>query len=525
MKALKYILPVVGMLLISNFSYSQTLYDANRYMDSDLNGTARFVGMGGAMGALGGDISTIATNPAGIGIYRSNDAMISFGFTNVGLKATLNGTKKDNENTFGSFDNAGFVLAIKQGDVTPLRFMNFGFNYSKQKSFDKNMAMAGKLNGILSQTDQISSLSNGIINFGNNPYFEDKIGWLSVMAYNTWLISPEITTTKNSHPVLENNEPVFDENGNQLYYNYDNYQGKGIDPMTEYSSRERGGLSSFDFNMSFNFHDRFYFGATLGIVDVDYTRSSYYGESSNNANYSLENWFETKGVGVNFKIGTIIRATDNLRIGAAVHIPTFYYLTDYHGALMTSKVDDVTYTQDTYKEAGEVKTKYELTTPWKFNASLGYTIGRNVALGVEYEYMDRGTARLKYDDGVSMKSENETIKSALKATHTLRFGAEIKVAPMFSLRAGYNRITSPMYSDVFKNMPNNTVRTDTEYANIKATNNYTFGFGYKGESFYVDMAYKYQTYNEDFYAFDQDKFTTKVDNNRHQVMLSLGMRF
>ena len=63
-------LAVLGMLGAVPVS-AQTVYDAANIANKDLNGTARFVSMGGAMGALGGDISTIATNPAGIGIYRS----------------------------------------------------------------------------------------------------------------------------------------------------------------------------------------------------------------------------------------------------------------------------------------------------------------------------------------------------------------------------------------------------------------------------------------------------------------------
>lgn len=527
MKALKYIIPAVGMLLAGIPLFSQTIYDANRYMENDLNGTARFVGMGGAMGALGGDISTMGTNPAGIGIYRSSDAMISFGFANVAAKATLNGTQTKTEKNFGSFDNVGFVLAIKQGDVTPLRFVNFGFNYSKQKSFDKNMAMGGQLSGALSQTDQMAAQANGIIGFGSDPYSDYEIGWLSVMGNKTGLISPGETTKPNQHPILdEDKNPVVDKDGKPLYYNYDQYVGFGMNPKTGYSARERGGLSNYDFNMALNLYDRFYFGATLGIVDVDYSRSSQYREASDDGDYLMENWFETKGIGVNFKVGTIIRATDNFRIGAAIHIPTFYRLTDYHGAILTSNIDGETHTQNTYKEAGKAKTEYEMTTPWKFNVNLGYTIGRNIALGAEYEYMDRSAAKLKYDDGVSMSSENQMIKDGLKDVHTLRLGAEIRVAPMFSLRAGYNYITAPIHSDAFKNLPYNSIRTDTEFSNIKSTSNYTFGFGYKGESFYADMAYKYQTYKEDFYAFDHiDLPATKVDNNRHQVMVTLGMRF
>jgi long-subunit fatty acid transport protein len=392
------------------------------------------------------------------------------------------------------------------------------------------MLVTGKLNGNISQTDQMAAMSKGIINFGDHPYDDNDIGWLSVMGWNTWLtfVDQTITTTKpNENPYMDDKgNQIVDGEGNPLYIDDVLFGGFGTSPMTAYSARERGGLNNYDFNLAFNFYDRFYIGATLGFADVDYSRNSVYRESSDEGSYSLENWFDTKGLGVNFKVGTIFRVTNNFRIGAAIHIPTFYRLTDYHGAILISEIDGKTYKEDTYKQAAEVKTEYKLVTPWKFNASLGYTIGQNVALGAEYEYQNRSTAKLKYDDGVHMSGENQMIKTGLKSVHTFRLGAEFRVAPGFSLRAGYNYITSPMYADTFKKLPINTVRTDTEFSNIKGLSNYTLGFGYRGSQYYADIAYKYQTNKENFYAFDHvDLPATKVDNNTHQVLMTLGMRF
>ena len=106
---------------------AQTIYDATNIAQKELNGTARFVGMGGAMGALGGDISTIGTNPAGIGIYRSNDAMLTFGYSMTGTESNYVGNKFETNKNRWSFDNAGFVIASKIGNHTPLRYVNFGF--------------------------------------------------------------------------------------------------------------------------------------------------------------------------------------------------------------------------------------------------------------------------------------------------------------------------------------------------------------------------------------------------------------
>ena len=49
---------------------AQTGFDAYQLSRNDLRGTARFMSMGGAFGALGGDLSTLGQNPGGIGIYR-----------------------------------------------------------------------------------------------------------------------------------------------------------------------------------------------------------------------------------------------------------------------------------------------------------------------------------------------------------------------------------------------------------------------------------------------------------------------
>lgn len=78
---------VLGLLASATPVVAQTVYDGAKLTGKDLNGTARFVGMGGAMGALGGDISTMSTNPAGIGLFRSSDVMTSFGFSAYGTES------------------------------------------------------------------------------------------------------------------------------------------------------------------------------------------------------------------------------------------------------------------------------------------------------------------------------------------------------------------------------------------------------------------------------------------------------
>ncbi len=542
MKNIRLALVIACTLFGTAVVNAQNLYDAARLMGNDLNGTARFVGMGGAMGALGGDISTMGTNPAGIGIYRSSDVMTSFGFSNIGMKSNMSGTKNEQDKLFGSFDNIGFVISSRIGNETPLRFVNFGFNYRKVKSFDKNMVMNGMIEvqgGPMSQSDLFATLSQGLTEeyLGSNAAFTDggvnAAPWLGAMAFQTRVIG-----AIGDNKYASNVGYMVDSEGNKV----------DLPVMGEYTSKERGGLHSYDFNVALNFYDRIYLGATIGAYSVDYSRKSFYKESypGDASTYSLENWFDTSGTGVDFKLGLIVRPfeSSSFRIGAAIHTPTWFNLEDRASAIMTSDVDmnsdgaidkDELYEYDTMNFPGESKTKYQLITPWKYNLSLGYTIGRSVALGAEYEYSDYSSAKLKYDDGVKMEDETSQIKTGLKGVHTLRVGAEFKLAPEFSFRVGYNYMTAAMYDDTFKRIALNSISTSTEFSNLKATNNYTVGLGYKGSVFYADLAYQFHTYKEDFYPFyneEGDHFetilvpnATKVTNKRSQVLLTLGMRF
>ena len=58
---------------------AQDTYENANVLGGDLNGTARYVGMGGALEALGADISTISTNPAGLGLFRHSSISLSTG--------------------------------------------------------------------------------------------------------------------------------------------------------------------------------------------------------------------------------------------------------------------------------------------------------------------------------------------------------------------------------------------------------------------------------------------------------------
>ena len=363
-------------------------------------------------------------------------------------------------------------------------------------------------------------------------YQDNDAGWLGAVGYQGSLLF------ENS----QEGAPDF----------YDPYIPSEADAY--FLSRERGGIDQYDFNISFNINDRFYFGVTLGAYDVDYNKYSLYDEmyayrwegdgQIYEEGYSLESFNRIHGSGFDFKFGAIFRPIEDspLRIGLAVHTPTYYKLTYTTGALLTSDLylpdeagneSPVRTTVDTYSALGgrDMDRDFKLQTPWVFNASLGYTVGNNLALGAEYEYEDYSSMKFKYPEGDEMTWETRQADFNMKGVSTLRLGAEYKPIPAFSLRAGYNYSTAAYKKDAIKELPSNSINTDTDFANSKSMNTITLGIGYRFSSFYADLAYKFDTYKSDFYPFYNDinglvtPPTTEVTNTRSKVLFTLGMRF
>ena len=526
--------------------FAQTQYDAARIANTELNGTARFVGMGGAMGALGADISVIGTNPAGIALFRSHNVSTSFGFNKNMTSSTFNGTKVSDSRTKASYDQVGFVYSNKIGNKTNLRYLNFGFNYHKAANFNRQFSSKGALNGS-SLSWQMADMMLGA-GYGSQESYDDVLDaenpYTSEYFYGTLFLGMMGARTGLV-------DGFTDKDGfNMLGWNGD---------MGEYYSREEGGINQYDFNMSFNVKDRYYFGVTLGVYDVNYNRYSSYSETllddngADNGNFTLNNWFSTNGTGYDLKFGFIARPFEYspFRVGFAIHTPVWYMLTDRYTATLDTDVlampEPYTENLSQYLNPDYVW-DYRMRTPWKFNVNMGTTFSGVLAVGAEYEYSDYSYISYKDYNGYDLSSSNVATDKYLKGVHTLKLGMEAMLTPSFSFRAGYNYVTSAFKDGSARYIPNvetlqdkyiwfDETRTDPEYHNIKARNTITLGLGYSGRVVYADVAYKYDFYKSYFFMFDDYKFATDgvtvvdrnnsalVDHNRHQVLFTVGCRF
>ena len=473
---------------------AQDSYDAQAFANSDLNGTSRFVAMGGALGALGGDVSVMSTNPAGTAMYRKSDAAITLSGLFTNDKAM--GHSKSRM----SFDQGGALIAFDMDNPTGkgLQFINFGINYQKNRNYLSNLTKdINNLGGVFSQTYQIADLCNYAL---ENDYW----GTLADMS----------ASRKDVHGgILDETK----ESGRD-------YEGVGAD-RAYYERATYGANIQADLNVSFNVSDQFFFGASLGVYDIDYERESFYQEFGNDGNnYDFTNWYKTTGDGFDVKLGFICRPIEDspFRFGVNVHTPTWYRMTDSNGSTL--------YLNDEYVTSGSnSEYDYHFRTPWKFGFSLGHTIGTNFAIGAEYEFQDLSTAKysdVDHRENYYFRNVNQITDQTLRGQHTLKVGVEYKPIDELSLRAGYNFVSSPFKKDAFRTIGYDGPYTETDYTNWGAVNRFTIGLGYRYKGGYFDIAWQYQAQKGDFYAFDDiDLKPTKIKNNRSQLMATLGFRF
>lgn len=538
---------LLGAIVVTFPLSAQDIYKVESLSSEDLNGTARYVGMGGAMSALGADLSTMSANPAGIGLYRRSD------FAMTGSMLFEKGAQKFNNigKNRASFNQIGFVWSTPSRGSGHLKFINFGFNYHKTRNLKNFIDIANASTNGASQA--ISAANLGFMYGGDYHRLDanNKLTYgmpLTDVAYNTYMLEP---TFKGSTTDVDKWNPT----GANAY---------------NYRREQHGGIHQFDFNLSFNFNDNFYAGLTMGVYNVDWNSYLFYNEGIADASGKMHDFYMSNdeaisGSGFDFQAGIIYRpiAKSPLRFGLAFSTPTWYSLTGNNVVLMDSPFvksgSAQKGTQAGYK-TGDFD--YNVRTPWKLNFSVATTVDNRLALDAEYEYKHLPSASVRfpsYDSDYygsywsgSYRDEaiDNQIDTWLRGQHTIRLGAELRLNSALSLRAGYNYVSSPYEKGAFLNLyPNAGTSykdsesllnaTGTDYVNVGGTNRLALGLGYHTHHFYADLAYQYQQRKLTVFPFhDTQEYTSNAQiandhgiqgqniksvNNR--VMLTIGWKF
>ena len=523
---MKKIIIALATLSLPVMLSAQSAIDANLFAQPDLRGTARFVAMGGAFGALGGDLSTLNQNPAGIGVYRGSEVGVTFDLDGQSTESkTATATDKLTQTKF-IFGNAGYVGTTNLAD-DGTSTISWGVSYSRLASFNRQY----RGNGLMLKGNSLSNYIAAATNSGGwtqadltttkeyDPYQNYPYApWLSIYAYDSYLINPD-GSGKNFSGLADNATT-----GNAVF-----------------DVVERGFNNEYTFNIGGSKNSTFYWGLAIGIADFEWNQYSFYDEELKDAYnpgtggaadvyFRMNNWRVVRGAGINVKGGIIYRPINELRFGVSAHTPTWYNMRENYytsGDLSTStgfKVEAET------NNGYDADFDYTYRSPWRLILSAAGVVGGRAIVSFDYEYVGQKDAGMRDNVG-EFNDIREDIKTYFKESNIFRLGAEFKVTPQFSVRAGYNYQMSPVKSEVNDNRIGVTTSgMQTAYTLDNNTQFITAGLGYRWENFYIDATYVHKRRESTYHAFSPIPGqaaapTATITDNNNRFLLSLGFKF
>ncbi len=416
-----------------------TISDALRYSVENLNGTARFRAMGGAFGAIGGDMSSMNINPAGSSIFNHNQASISLSSFNKNNSSSYFGTGAKSEDNTLDINQLGAVFVFNNNSTkTGWKKFALGLNYENANNFDDYIVSEG--------VNANNSMDSYFLRFANarpgniaGAYYGDLdfIDQQALLGYDSYMIEYDAGTDS-----YYSNVP---SGGN--YYHKNTIEAKGYN-------------GKFTMNFSGAYEDKLYLGMNMNFHFTDYVRTSSLYESNLNPFYAtgfsidtarFNNEVYTYGSGFSLNLGAIYKATSNVRLGLAYETPTWYRLNDeLTQSIATNYYDASTGSMDqafVNPNVVNIYPTYKIQTPSKLTASGTVLFGKKALLSVDYIAKNYAKTQFKPNNEIIFSTLNDQMKNQLQDNYELRVGGEYKIQK-WSVRGGYRFEQSPYKIDL-----------------------------------------------------------------------------
>ena len=468
-------------IISSSCLIAQEPADALRYSWIIPGGTARQQAVGGAMTSLGGDLSAAFVNPAGLGFYKTGDIVFTPGYNFLNNKATYFGrTETDNKNNF-SFGASGLVIGTGINDRRNKKSggLAMAVAVNRMAGFGSNLLYRGINNQSSYSQKFLEEIKNNNDKDANHVASGYPFG--TSLAFNTYWIDTIAGGTPNNYQ-FQTRAPI----------------ASGL--IQENTITNKGGITELALAFAANSKDKFFFGFTLGVPLVHYVKEATFTEAdagSNTANKfdfaSITENLTTDGNGVNLKLGFIYKPKEYIRLGFAVHTPTFYRLTDKYNASVTTNTE--TYKGQLVQNSGtlsggtDAAFKYWMFSPYHIMASASYVL-REIEdvkkqkgfLTADIEYINYKASSFTTDpDGDNsqgtknyLKSLNKAIDNAYKGAINFKVGGELKFTTIMA------RLGAAYYGNPYK---------DLGHAEKGSRFQLSGGLGYRNKGMFIDLSY------------------------------------
>lgn len=430
---------------------SQNILDAYRYTFQTPTGTARTNGLGGAMSAIGADLGMISQNPAGIAAFWKSEVAGSLGVAVMSNNSVLR------DGGTGKVSSSDFQFNVPQGGIVFTTYSpnkdwmskSFGITYNRQTGYGNEIFYEGRTLGSISE--RWAALGTGL-----NP---DDLDFLEAgPAFDAGVI--------------------YDIDGDYLYeYDYFTNEDKKLyrSQLMDY----KGNQGELSISFGGNYMNTFLIGGSIGIDFLNFESQKSYLESDNEdqvpgfEQLEFNEYLTTSGVGINAKIGTILKFTPDFSWSLALASPTALKLQDnFRNTIRNTWTKNGSHTAE--GDSKESQFEYSFVNPWKISTGVGYRISNRGFVDAEVDYVGYTSSKFKFKDAsVSDQSYqnqlNREISESFKNSLNVRLGGEMALSS-FRVRAGVFMYGSPL--ETYEN-----------------TNGFSLGFGYRGNNWYLDVSY------------------------------------
>ena len=541
----KTLLTILSAASAAICGHAQTAYDALLFSENNYEGTARTMAMGNAFTALGGDLGSVAINPAGSAVAGYSQITITPSLTfsastTQGVSPYSDGSLPYFENrirsnaTSFSVPNIGVTACFDTHRTSGLKNIIFGFVMNKSAGWNEDVYASGtnsstSFMGAMAYEATIDGLLGAELG-AENAY--NSMPWKPVVGYQSGMISTfggyDDQFVGASEVIYDNGEVAIGGPLNQSY-------GRIV----------KGGKYDYLFNIAANISDFIYIGANLGVTSIEYGYDEYFKEGAvDPADFQIdmENGdrmyfkdmkyryaYSALGTGYFGKFGIIVTPGGGFRIGAAIQTPAVNRITEQWYQAGETSYTDSRYNAEAESPLGEGS--YTMVSPFRANLGLAYALGNLGVISADYEMCDYGQMKYKTNgyDRDYFEEINRDIRERFGMSHILRAGLEVKPTGNLALRAGYRMAISPeLYDSWGEKIP------------LTMTQNVSFGLGYdSGKSFFTDLAVRKTIMADEYfmpysdYMYDQDgyildnAYAPEILNQRSlwKVLLTFGWRF
>lgn len=496
-----YTLMICALTGASYMAAAQDEIDAFRFSNTTVQGTARSMGFGNALGSVGGDFSSLSVNPAGIGIYRSSEYMITPSVKINSVNGDYLGNSTDKTGSRFNISNFGAVFTKtergRRYDRNNWKTISFGIGINRTADFTRNYVYSGVNSGAHSSSGSEYFVQDANSDFSRTG--DDRFP--AYLGYQSYLI---------------------DSFNGRFYTNVPWFEGVNQKRVV----KERGGTSEIVLSFGGNYKEKLMLGATVGIPSLRYTRDATYSEQvvtdtfANFRSFRMDESLTMTGLGINLKLGFIYKPNDYFRFGAAFHTPTAFAMTQVYDQSVLADTKGYAQGGDYRINAAQNQFDFTLITPWKGVVSATGMLGRIGFITADYEYVNYKSMRYNMaSDYSEYESEiNQAIKDMYRATSNFRVGAEFRIDPMM-IRGGFG-----YYGNPYQNTSMGSDRMD-----------FSAGLGFRGEHAFVDFAFvhsQYKSQEQPYYINTaapgyQDVVlpTAKLKNSLNTVAVTVGFKF